>query len=77
MGTGHVVRVKLPFREIHSFEDITRNFEALETQNIYTGTGAPTFTAVKGSYYFRTDTPTVANQRIYVNTTGSAWTGIV
>ena len=47
---------------------------------ITSGTGAPTATGTKGDIYFRTDTPTTANQRIYINssaTTGTTWTGIV
>lgn len=44
------------------------------------GSGAPTASGTKGDIYFRTDTPTTANQRIYINssaTTGTTWTGIV
>lgn len=40
------------------------------------GTGAPTATATPGDIYFRTGTPTTANQRIYVYTT-SGWVGII
>jgi hypothetical protein len=43
---------------------------------ISSGSGAPSGSATTGDIYFRTDTPTVANQRIYIYT-GSAWTGIV
>ena len=46
------------------------------------GTGAPTIAGTAGDFFFRTDTPTVADQRIYVCTvTGGAgaatWVGIV
>ena len=46
------------------------------------GAGAPTIAGTAGDYFFRTDTPTVADQRIYVCTvTGAAgsatWVGIV
>jgi hypothetical protein len=44
----------------------------------YSGTGAPaTGLGVVGDYYFRTDTPSTANQRIYVKTAAAVWTGIV
>jgi hypothetical protein len=43
---------------------------------IYAGTGAPSFTAVQGSLYLRTDGSS-STTRLYVNTTGStAWTNI-
>lgn len=46
---------------------------------IYSGSGAPgTITgSAAGDFYFRTDTPTTANQRIYVATAANTWTGIV
>lgn len=45
--------------------------------SLYSGSGAPAAgLGADGDYYFRTDTPGVANQRIYVNSAG-AWTGIV
>jgi hypothetical protein len=41
------------------------------------GVGAPSnATGNNGDYYLRTDTPAVANQRIYVKSAG-AWVGIV
>lgn len=44
---------------------------------LYSGSGAPASTlGVSGDYYFRTDTPNTANQRLYVNNAGT-WTGIV
>ena len=43
--------------------------------DIFGGSGAPSGGA-NGDYYFRTDTPGTANQRIYVKSAGS-WTGIV
>lgn len=70
--------MKLPAVPVQDFEDATINFEALESSYIYWGTGAPTFIppAKAVSFYFRRDTPTVANQRIYIYT-GSVWTGIL
>jgi hypothetical protein len=45
---------------------------------LYSGSGAPNIpAATAGSYYFRTDTPATANQRIYVATATNTWTGIV
>lgn len=44
---------------------------------LYHGSGVPASTlGNNGEYYFRSDTPTTANQRIYVKVAG-AWTGIV
>lgn len=44
--------------------------------NIYSGTGAPAFTAVQGSLYLRTDGSTNIT-RAYINTTGSTtWTAM-
>ena len=53
--------------------------------HIYSGTGAPSTSVpvaspTAGDIYIRTDTPSTANQRIYVCTTGgssSVWSGIV
>lgn len=42
---------------------------------ISVGSGVPTGGA-NGNYYFRTDTPGTANQRVYVKSAGS-WVGIV
>lgn len=46
--------------------------------SLFSGTGAPagTFGSV-GSFYFRSDTPSTTNQRIYVKTAVSTWVGIV
>jgi hypothetical protein len=42
------------------------------------GTGTPaTGLGAVGDYYFRSDTPSTANQRIYIKTATSVWTGIV
>jgi hypothetical protein len=44
---------------------------------IYQGSGAPSnANGNNGDFYFRTDTPGTANQRIYVKSAG-AWVGIV
>lgn len=63
---------------VYSLEDATLNFELLTSSGIFWGSGTPTFTpeGKAVSFYFRKDTPTVANQRLYVYT-GSAWTGIL
>jgi Pectate lyase superfamily protein len=43
----------------------------------YSGSGAPSGTlGANGDYYFRSDTPSITNQRIYVKAAGT-WTGIV
>lgn len=42
---------------------------------ISVGSGAPG-ASTPGVFYFRTDTPTVANQRLYVNQSGT-WVGIL
>ena len=45
--------------------------------SIFAGAGAPPSTlGANGDYYFRQDTPGVANQRLYVKAAG-AWVGIV
>lgn len=44
---------------------------------IFSGAGAPTISATSGDIYIRTGTPTVANQRIYICTGTTNWTGIV
>jgi hypothetical protein len=53
-----------------------------QAANLSSGTGAPTIAGTAGDFFFRTDTPTTADQRIYVCTvTGAAgaatWVGIV
>lgn len=46
--------------------------------HMYSGSGAPNIAgSVAGDYYFRTDTPSTANQRIYVATAANTWSGIV
>ena len=46
--------------------------------SLWSGSGAPaTGLGSIGDYYFRTDTPSTANQRIYVKTAAAVWTGIV
>ncbi|HEY1295480.1 MAG TPA: hypothetical protein VGJ60_20570 [Chloroflexota bacterium] len=46
--------------------------------SLWSGSGAPaTGLGSIGDYYFRTDTPGTANQRIYVKTAAAVWTGIV
>jgi|SRR5579859_536826 len=46
--------------------------------SLMSGSGAPgSGIGSQGDYYFRTDTPSIANQRIYVKTGSSTWVGIV
>ena len=50
--------------------------------HLSSGTGAPTIAGTAGDFFFRTDTPTTADQRIYVCTVSGAagaatWVGIV
>lgn len=44
--------------------------------NIWSGSGAPGAIGNNGDYYLRTDTPSTANQRIYIKIAGT-WTGIL
>jgi hypothetical protein len=48
----------------------------LSATTFTSGSGAPPAGGNSGDYYFRTGTPGVANQRIYINNAGT-WTGIV
>lgn len=55
---------------------------ATSTATISSSTGAPTISGNLGDIYFRTDTPTTADQRIYICTTAgvagtAVWTGIL
>jgi len=44
---------------------------------LYSGSGVPSNSnGANGDYYFRTDTPAVATQRIYVRSAG-VWVGII
>ena len=50
--------------------------------SLSSGTGAPTIAGTAGDIFFRTDTPTTADQRIYICTVAGAagaatWVGIV
>jgi hypothetical protein len=46
--------------------------------HVYSGSGAPNIAAsVAGDYFFRTDTPGTALQRIYVATAANTWSGIL
>jgi hypothetical protein len=45
---------------------------------LFSGSGAPNIAAsIAGDIYFRTDTPTITNQRVYVATAANTWTGIL
>lgn len=57
----------------------TGNGEVLlgNSSSLYSGSGGPSNSlGSNGDFYFRTDTPGLANQRIYVKSAGS-WTGVV
>lgn len=46
--------------------------------HIWSGSGAPNISgSVAGDIYFRTDTASTANQRIYIATASNTWSGIV
>lgn len=45
--------------------------------HLYSASGAPTISATAGDLYLRTDTPLVANQRLYICTGTTNWTGIL
>lgn len=69
------MKLSLPVLDL---DDATRNFEQIQRQGLYSGVGAPAFQASEGDFYLRRDTPSTANQRVYVNTAdGSNWTGIL
>lgn len=53
------------------------NFGVRQTANtIWMGSGAPSnANGANGDFYFRTDTPGTANQRIYIKAAG-AWTAL-
>jgi hypothetical protein len=53
------------------------NNDVTETSpGIYSGSGAPTFTAAKGSLYLRTDGSSTST-RAYINTDGAGtWTSV-
>ena len=78
--------VKLPHQLLTALGDAQVNFEWIQAHwpSISSGSGAPTLPGgsnpMAGDYYLRTDTPAVANQRIYVCTAGGGtptWVGIV
>lgn len=53
-------------------------YTTIAGSRLWSGSGAPSIAAsVAGDIYFRTDTPSTANQRIYVATAANTWTGIV
>lgn len=52
-------------------------FQPTGGAHIYSGTGAPTISASSGDFWFRTDTPSTANQRLYVCTGTTNWTAIL
>ena len=70
---------------LYSFSDpiiATGRLGLQSAATLNSGTGAPTIAGTAGDFYFRTDTPTTADQRIYVCTVSGAagaatWVGIV
>lgn len=61
---------------------ITNAFQLEGKGTFNSGSGAPAIAGALGDLYFRTDTPSTANERIYICTTAGAagsavWTGIV
>jgi parallel beta-helix repeat protein len=45
--------------------------------HLWSGSGVPNIAAsVAGDFYFRTDTPSTANQRIYIATAANTWTAL-
>lgn len=52
-----------------------QDFADADEMIVRTGSGVPAAT-LTGVYYFRTDTPGTANQRLYVKSAGT-WTGIL
>lgn len=69
--------MKLKALPVHSFEDATIDFEQIQAQGFYSGTGAPTMVTGQPSLYFRKDTLGTVNQRIYVSAGTGTWTGIL
>lgn len=64
------------FTPFSSYNTSTSQY-TLGPNGMWGGSGVPPTTiGVSGDYYFRTDTPTVANQRLYVNQSGT-WVGIL
>ena len=61
---------------------LTQKGSNIAGASLSSGTGAPTIAGTAGDIFFRTDTPTTADQRIYVCTVSGAagaatWVGIV
>lgn len=50
---------------------------ANSTGRLFQGSGAPSISGTAGDYYFRTDTPSTSNQRIYVCTGTTNWTALI
>ncbi len=45
--------------------------------SLYSGSGAPVISATRGDIYFRSDSPSSAQKRVYICTGGTSWTGIL
>lgn len=76
-ATGHVQLVNNSAAAFETLELLKIMLSGAQT--ISGGAGSPngSLAGTAGDYFFRTDTPGSANQRIYVCTGGNAWTGIV
>lgn len=56
---------------------VPQGIRIMSGSNLYSGSGAPNVTgSVSGDYYFRTDTPSTAAQRLYVATGSNTWSAM-
>lgn len=62
---------------VTALEGLVLAREGVTGPRLWGGSGAPSFSATAGDYFFRTDTPSTGNQRLYVCTGGTSWTGIL
>jgi hypothetical protein len=79
IATGNQLLDRFTARVADTMNPVLRTLPVADSRflHIFMGSGVPSNTLGKsGDYYFRTDTPGTANQRIYVNNAGS-WLGIV
>lgn len=81
LGNAAVIERRTPGNHYHGRKVVppqdTGAIQAGNFYGIFAGTGVPNnANGVNGDYYFRGDTPGVANQRVYIKSAG-AWVGIV
>jgi hypothetical protein len=76
--TGGYIRINYPIQSVNQIFPGSANTATYQTScGLWAGTGAPNNSyGQTGDYYFRSDTPATANQRVYVKN-GGTWTGIV